>query len=130
MRSPSSDRGFHGQKAAITFILWCAVGAGIGWLAGLLRSGGTAMTRVEEVLVGIFGAFAGGEFLYTLMTAPAVAAAPPAFGVKVVEPPFTFSIMAFAMGIAGAIAMLLLLNLMRKAVGPMRAGKSKSEGRR
>jgi uncharacterized membrane protein YeaQ/YmgE (transglycosylase-associated protein family) len=129
MAPPSTCRGFHGQKVGITFILWCAVGAGIGWLAGLISNRGTAMTRVEEVLVGIFGAFAGGEFLYSLMTAPAVAAAPPVLGAKVVEAPFVFSIMAFAMGVAGAIAMLLLLTVMRKAVGPMRAGKSKTESR-
>jgi len=72
--------------------------------------------RVEEVLVGVFGAFIGGEgtaaMLQTGDGAP------------------TFSVTAFAGGIGGAVVLLVLLRMMRAAVGPLRSGKGPAARRR
>ncbi|QJW85820.1 GlsB/YeaQ/YmgE family stress response membrane protein [Ramlibacter terrae] len=69
--------------------------------------------RVEEVCVGIFGAFIGGEFL------PSVLGNAPGFNG-----------MSLAMGVAGAAVMLVLLKLMRRKVGPMRNSRSRGSDRR
>lgn len=66
--------------------------------------------RLEELLVGVFGAFIGGEFVVDLFRSSA-----PAPG---------FSVAALGMGILGAVVMLTLLKMMRGAVGPLRPGKS------
>lgn len=68
--------------------------------------------RLEEVLVGVFGAFIGGEFVVDLLRS-----SPPAPG---------FSIAALGMGILGAVVMLTLLKMMRGVVGPLRSGKSRT----
>lgn len=71
---------------------------------------------VENVLVGIFGAFIGGDFIVTLMN-------------KGVVNDKDFSIGSLAFAVTGAIALLLILRLLRLAVGPMRAGKKKPRAR-
>ncbi len=72
--------------------------------------------RVEEMLVGVFGAFIGGEFVVDLFrggqSVPGV------------------SIGAIGMALAGAIVMLALLKMMRGVVGPMRNSKSPTARRR
>jgi hypothetical protein len=73
---------------------------------------------VEAVLVGVFGAFIGGEFLADMLGG-AVTAANPGFG-------FGARIMLAA---ASAAALVGLLAAMRKAVGPMRGGKPKPNRR-
>jgi hypothetical protein len=40
-----------------------------------------------------------------------------------------FSIRSLAFAVAGAVTMLLLLRLVRRVVGPLRAGKSKPKSR-
>ncbi|WP_048440039.1 GlsB/YeaQ/YmgE family stress response membrane protein [Caenimonas sp. SL110] len=108
--------GFHAQKVSINTYIWCAVGAGIGWLLGtVLRKGASRTELVESILVGIFGAFIGGEFLAAQFhgKSPGV----PGFA------------MGLGLAVAGSVVMLLLLGVMRKAVGPMKAGKSKQKNR-
>ena len=72
--------------------------------------------RLEEVLVGVFGAFIGGEFVVDLFRS----GAPATTG---------FSVAALGMGILGAVVMLTLLKMMRGAVGPLRSGKSRTARR-
>ena len=83
-------------------------------MAGATSKNPTTVNRIEEVLVGIFGAFAGGEFLLSQFAPRAPAAAA------------DFSIVSVGLGIAGAIVMLVLLRVMRGAVGPLRNSKSKN----
>ena len=67
---------------------------------------------VENILAGVFGAFVGGDFIVSSLN-----------GGVVNDTDFKFS--SLAMAVAGAVVMLLALKLMRKMVGPMRAGKSR-----
>jgi hypothetical protein len=96
--------------------IWCAVGAGIGWfVGGVLRKGGSKTDLLESILVGVFGAFIGGEFLAAQFHGKS--AGVPGFG------------MGLGLAIASAGGMLALLGLMRHAVGPLRVGKSRSKDR-
>ena len=77
---------------------------------------GTAgkITRIEEMLVGVFGAFIGGDFILS----------------QLVGPTGTGSMLqALGLAAAGAVVMLVLLRLMRKVVGPMRNSKSRLKQR-
>jgi uncharacterized membrane protein YeaQ/YmgE (transglycosylase-associated protein family) len=69
------------------------------------------------VAVGVFGAFIGGDFVAALIS-----------GSKLVNDK-DFRISSLGMAIAGAVLMLIVLRMMRGAVGPMRNSKSKA-GRR
>jgi len=91
--------------------LWCAIGAILGWLASLATMRGFVPT-VESVCVGIFGAFLGGEFLPAMLLVPGA-------GAK------GLSGAAIAMAVGGAVVCLILLALMRGAVGPLKAKKSR-----
>ena len=108
---------FHGapwRGAPIQFYLICAVGAGIGWLAGLFWGTTGKIVRIEEMLVGVFGAFIGGDFIVS----------------QIVGPTGTGSmVMALGLAAAGACVMLLLLKVMRGVVGPMRNSKPRARQR-
>jgi uncharacterized membrane protein YeaQ/YmgE (transglycosylase-associated protein family) len=73
---------------------------------------------IENVAVGMFGAFIGGDFVAAMIS-----------GSKVVNDK-DFRISSLGMAIAGAVLMLVVLRLMRRAVGPMKSSKSKSGQRR
>ena len=75
-------------------------------------TGGGRALLVENILAGVFGAFVGGDFIVSSLN-----------GGVVNDTDFKFS--SLAMAVAGAVVMLLALKLMRKMVGPMRAGKSR-----
>ena len=68
---------------------------------------------IENILVGVFGAFIGGDFVAAMISGSTV----------VNDKEFRMS--SLGMAIAGAIVMLVVLRVMRGAVGPMRASKSK-----
>ncbi len=78
------------------------------------REGRTVL--IENMLVGVFGAFIGGDFIVAMFS-----------GGVVNDKTFRIGSLGFA--VAGAVAMLVMLRLMRGAVGPMRGSKSKA-GRR
>jgi uncharacterized membrane protein YeaQ/YmgE (transglycosylase-associated protein family) len=86
------------------------MGVLIGWLSTRMMTAATPTAVIENVLVGMFGAFIGGDF---------VAAQ---FNAGVVTTQFTIGGLMFA--VIGAIVILLLLKLMRKLVGPQRNSKS------
>ena len=81
----------------------------------MMKSGGRTLL-VENILVGVFGAFAGGDFLVSMLNHGVV-------------DDKTFSMRSLAFAVAGAVALLLVLRLVRSAVGPLRAGKRKPRGR-
>jgi uncharacterized membrane protein YeaQ/YmgE (transglycosylase-associated protein family) len=92
--------------------IWAVVGALAGLLAGVMMGGSKPVNRIEEVLVGVFGAFIGGEFVASAFAGG--------------RPPGQFTIGALAFAVAGALVLLFLLKLMRGAVGPLIGGKRKT----
>jgi uncharacterized membrane protein YeaQ/YmgE (transglycosylase-associated protein family) len=108
--------GFHGspwQGAEINFYIWIAIGVAAGFLVGTMTGSRLAITRIEDVLVGVFGAFIGGEFVASAFTTG--------------QPPGTFTMLALVCAVVGALLMLVLLKLMRGAVGPLKSGKSRQK---
>jgi uncharacterized membrane protein YeaQ/YmgE (transglycosylase-associated protein family) len=103
------------RGALISFIVWCAVGAAVGWLAGLFMRSSSKTVRIEEILVGIFGAFIGGEFLADVLHFP--------------KTPGSVSIAAVGMAVVAAVVLLVLLRVMRGAVGPQQQSKSRANRR-
>jgi uncharacterized membrane protein YeaQ/YmgE (transglycosylase-associated protein family) len=93
--------------------LFCAIGAVLGVLASFMVGDKTPVTRIESAAVGIFGAFAGGELLYSLLGKPGGES----------------NLMPMALAIGTSVLMLVVLALFRGAVGPMRSGKAKSRNR-
>lgn len=100
-------------ESPINPYLWAAIGALAGWAAG--RSG-THVAMLESIVVGIFGAFIGGDFL------------PSMFGAGLADGA-GFSPGSLGLALVGAVVMLMLLRVMRKAVGPMRPSKSRAARR-
>jgi uncharacterized membrane protein YeaQ/YmgE (transglycosylase-associated protein family) len=96
-------------EKSINPFIWCAIGAAIGWLSTRMMQTPTQTSVVENVLVGMFGAFIGGDFVAAQFNGGVVAT--------------TFTLSGFVMAVAGAIVILLLLRLMRRIVGPMRNSK-------
>ena len=96
--------------------IWCVVGGLVGWVASLMMESHGYTVRVENVLVGVFGAFVGGDFVVAMVSEGAVNDR-------------IFSVRSLAFAVAGAVVMLLVLRLMRRVVGPLRVGKSKPRGR-
>jgi uncharacterized membrane protein YeaQ/YmgE (transglycosylase-associated protein family) len=105
------------REHGINSFIWCAVGALIGAVAALAMPGQGRTVLVENLLVGVFGAFIGGDFLVAMFNGGAV-------NDKV------FHVGSLGMAIGGAVALLAVLRLMRGAVGPMRSSKSKAGQRR
>lgn len=71
--------------------------------------------QIENILIGMFGAFIGGEFVSAQISGAAVATG--------------FHLSSLMLAIVGAVMLLLLLKLMRKLVGPMQKGKSSQKKR-
>ncbi len=67
---------------------------------------------IENVLVGVFGAFVGGDFIVSMLN-------------KGVVNDKVFHIGSLGMAVAGAVVMIVVLKLMRRIVGPMHVGKAK-----
>jgi uncharacterized membrane protein YeaQ/YmgE (transglycosylase-associated protein family) len=110
-----AHHGSHGGKIPITSIIWCVVGAALGLLWASMAAGGTNALRIENALVGIFGAFIGGEFVAAQLRSATA------------EPGFT--VLALGLSVAGAIGMLVALAMLRKAVGPQGPHKRRNAGR-
>ncbi len=99
------------QENGINPYIWCVVGGVVGWLATLVMGSSDKSVMVENVLVGVFGAFIGGDFLAAQLN-----------GGVVNDKDFRIGSLGLAVG--GAVVMLLMLKLMRRMVGPMRAHKA------
>jgi uncharacterized membrane protein YeaQ/YmgE (transglycosylase-associated protein family) len=90
--------------------IWCAVGATLGWIFTRMMHAPARSAQIENILIGMFGAFIGGEFI--------------AAQLGVVAKDGSFQIGALALAIAAALVILALLKLMRSWVGPMYKSKS------
>lgn len=90
------------------------MGAGVGWLLGMMmkKPGDGRIVMIENMLVGVFGAFVGGDFIVSMLN-------------KGVVNDKDFHIGSLAMAIGGAVVMIVVLKLMRRIVGPMHVGKAK-----
>jgi uncharacterized membrane protein YeaQ/YmgE (transglycosylase-associated protein family) len=97
----------------INVYIWCALGAFAGWLLTRMSSNSSKSNTIENILLGMFGAFIGGDFVAVQISGEAVAK--------------DFHLSSLLLAVAGAFVMLALLQLMRKAVGPMRNGVSKKK---
>ena len=95
----------------LNMAIWAVVGGVLGWLASTLYKPETYLVFLENMAVAVFGAFLGGEFVATQFRT----------GPKSTD----FSIASLGFSVACAIGMLLLLRLMRRAVGPLKPGKAK-----
>jgi uncharacterized membrane protein YeaQ/YmgE (transglycosylase-associated protein family) len=100
------------RRTPINSFIWCAVGGAIGWLAATMMKSEGRTGLIESVLVGVFGAFIGGDFVVALMN-------------KGVVDDKVFHIGSLAFAVAGAVVMLLILKLLRRSVGPLQSGKKK-----
>jgi uncharacterized membrane protein YeaQ/YmgE (transglycosylase-associated protein family) len=106
---------FGALEKCINVYIWCAIGALAGWLSSRLLSQPSRSAQVENIVVGMFGAFVGGDFIAAQ------------FNGGVVAPEFRISSLGLA--VLGAVIMLGLLQWMRKAVGPLKKGRSSQKKR-
>ncbi|MEJ0024248.1 MAG: GlsB/YeaQ/YmgE family stress response membrane protein [Alphaproteobacteria bacterium] len=81
-----------------TIVIWLAVGAIAGWLAGLVVKGG-GFGLVGDIVVGILGAFVGGWLFGVL-------------GVGLPGPPIVATIISATIG---AIVLLLIVRVLKRA---------------
>jgi hypothetical protein len=95
-------------------IVWAALGAALGWILTVMAADKAFMTKVESIGSGMFGAVIGAQLQVTLVTTAAVVP---------VDTGFHAVTLIGALG--GGVAMLLLLGLFRKAVGPMKPTRKK-----
>lgn len=91
--------------------IWCVVGALLGGLAGLLAKTSDRTIVIENVLVGVFGAYIGGDFVAVMVNG------------RLLNHDFSAASLGYAA--TGAVVSLLLLRLMRRAVGPLRPTKKR-----
>ena len=84
----------------INFILWLLFGALVGWLASLVMRTDGQQGALLNIVVGIVGAFLGG-FLFSLLTG---------------RPNYMeFNLGSFIVAVVGALVLLFLLRLIRRA---------------
>lgn len=86
----------------MNFIIWLIVGGLIGWVASVLMGTDNRQSLVLNVVVGIAGAFLGGWLLSGL------------FGTSTINQG-NFSMMSLIVSLIGAVALLALLKLVRRA---------------
>lgn len=106
---------FGALENCINVYIWCAIGALAGWLSSLMLSHPSRGTQLENLVVGMFGAFLGGDFVAAQLNG----------GVVTSE----FRISALGLAVLGAVVMLALLQWMRKVVGPLKKGRSSQRKR-
>jgi uncharacterized membrane protein YeaQ/YmgE (transglycosylase-associated protein family) len=116
-RANGSKREHDGSSPIPTEIpinsyIWCAVGALIGWLSVFLMKRDGRGALIENILVGVFGAFLGGDFLVSVMN-------------KGVVNDKDFHIGSLGLAVAGAVAMVVVLGVMRGKVGQIKVSKNK-----
>ena len=85
----------------MNIIIWLIVGGLIGWVASMIMRTDAQQGILLNVVVGIVGAFLGGWFLS------------PLFGVSTINQS-NFSITSLVVSLVGAIALLGIVNLVRR----------------
>ncbi len=79
-----------------------------------MMSSSGKIVRIEDVLVGVFGAFIGGDFIPSMLADSGPTAAPQGAATSLIA------------GAAGAVVLLFILRAMRKSVGPLKNSKSRA----
>lgn len=97
----------------INSIIWCAVGLLAGGAAAMMRGGLGRIAMIENLAVGIFGAFLGGEFLAAMFGSAAAGDT-------------DFHIASLGMAVGGAVVLLVALGLIRGPVAPLAKRRAKA----
>lgn len=95
----------------INTIIWCVVGLLAGGAAAMVRGGLGRIAMIENLAVGTFGAFLGGDFLAAM------------FGVVASDAGFHAS--SLGMAVAGAVVLLIALGLIRGPAAPLARPRAK-----
>ncbi|MCD6033870.1 MAG: Transglycosylase-associated protein [Thermomicrobiales bacterium] len=94
------------MDSELGILSWIIFGTLAGWvatmIAGIAQKHGWDDAELENIIVGIFGAFVGG-FLFGLLTG------------REREPPFAWNIGSFIAAVIGAVVLLVILHLVRRA---------------
>jgi uncharacterized membrane protein YeaQ/YmgE (transglycosylase-associated protein family) len=85
----------------MNIIIWLIVGGLIGWVASIIMRTDARQGLFLNVVVGIVGAFLGGWFLS------------PIFGVSTINQS-NFSIPSLLVSLVGAVALLCIVNVVRR----------------
>jgi uncharacterized membrane protein YeaQ/YmgE (transglycosylase-associated protein family) len=80
-----------------TILIWMAIGLVAGWLASRVTGGGSGV--IGDIVLGIVGAFLGGLIFRTMHW----------------HPPFSGVASTIFVAFVGAVALLLLMRLVRRA---------------
>ena len=88
------------MESAFGILSWIVFGALAGWVASLIAGTNRGQGWLANIIVGIIGAFVGG-FLFGLLTGR--------------ETYFAWSIGSFVVAVIGALVLLFLLRLIRRA---------------
>ena len=88
------------MEGILGIISWIIFGALAGWVASMIAGTNREQGWIENIIVGIVGAFIGG-FLFGLLTGQ--------------ETYFAWSIGSFVVAVIGAIVLLFILRLIRRA---------------
>lgn len=99
-----------GIDIPFTLYVWLAAGAAVGWIFSYMPGPAGPVAAIESIAVGAFGACLGGEFVAGLLS-----------GGK----PAGFTVGSLALALGSAVVMLVMLRMMRTAVGPLDGRKRK-----
>jgi uncharacterized membrane protein YeaQ/YmgE (transglycosylase-associated protein family) len=86
----------------VNFIIWLVAGALVGWVASIIMKTSGRQGLIIDIVVGIVGSFLAGYFLSPLL------------GVSTINEG-NFSIPALLVSLLGAVILLFLVRLVRRA---------------
>ena len=86
----------------MNFVIWLIAGAFVGWLASVIMKTNGRQGLILDIVVGVVGAFLAGYFLT------------PFFGVSTINQN-NFSIPALLVSLLGAVILLFVVRLFRRA---------------